>query len=61
MDNCGLICGCVGSKGNLSSLLLRWMLAFVLSKNSVLAIGNLMQSWGVSRSRLSAPPYFSCK
>ena len=35
----------VGRRGNISSVLLRWMLLVVLSRNSVLVIGDLRQSY----------------
>ena len=43
-------------RGNLSSLLLRWMSLVVFSKNSVRIIGDLMQSWQDMHGRLTDPP-----
>jgi hypothetical protein len=46
----------VGRRGNFSSVLLRWVPLVFLSRNSVLVIGDLMQSCWDMRVKFCAPP-----
>lgn len=49
----------VGRRGFFSSVLLRQMLLFVLSKNNVLVIGDLIQSCWDMRGKSSDPLYLT--
>jgi hypothetical protein len=51
----------VGSKGNFSNSIRRYMHASFLSRNSILKIGEQTQSCEVRQWRLRAPPHFASR